>query len=109
MAKSSKSKGKSSKAPGVRPLGGRILVKRLDPEEVTGGGIILPDSAREKPQKGTVIALGDGRELSDGGRAEFQVKKGDTVLFRSYAGTEIKVGGEELMLMEEDDVLAVIS
>ena len=107
MAKSSKSK--SNKKKTIRPLGGRMLVKRMDPEAVTSGGIILPDSAQEKPQKGEVIALGDGRELADGGRAEFQVKKGDTILFRSYAGTEIKVDGVELMLMEEEDILAVIS
>jgi len=109
MAKSSKSKSKSTKKLVIRPIGGRILVKRLEPEEVTTGGIILPDSAKEKPQKGKVIALGDGRELENGKLADFQVKKGDTVLFKSYAGTEVKVGGEELMLMEEEDVLAIIS
>ncbi len=116
MAKSSKAKSKKSKASkkkssdkaAVRPLGGRILVRRLEPEEVTDGGIILPDAAKEKPQKGKVIALGDGRELADGSRADFQVKKGDTVLFKSYAGTDVKVEGEELMIMEEEDVLAII-
>ena len=109
MAKSSK-KSKKSKTgkPKIRPLGEKILIKRLDPEEVTSGGIILPDSAREKPQKGTVIEVGDGRELADGTRAAFQVKKGDQVLFASYSGTEIKVGDEELMLMDEGEILAIL-
>ena len=92
----------------ITPLNDKILVKRRGAEEVTKGGIVLPDTAKEKPREGEIIALGDGARLDDGGRAEFQVKVGDRVLFSSYAGTEIKVGGEELLIMTEDDVLAVI-
>ncbi len=92
----------------IRPLGEKVLIKRLEAEEKTKGGIVLPDTAKEKPQKGTVIAVGDGRLLKDGKRAEFQVAKGDTVLFASYAGTEIKVDGQEYMLMDESDILAVV-
>ena len=92
----------------ITPLNDKILVKRRGAEEVTKGGIVLPDSAKEKPREGEIVALGDGARLDDGGRAEFQVKVGDRVLFSSYAGTEIKVGGEELLIMTEDDVLAVI-
>ena len=93
----------------VRPLGDRILVKRLEAEETTAGGIVLPDTAKEKPQKGKILAVGDGKLLEDGSRADFQVKVGDTVLFASYAGTEIKVDAEELMLMDESEVLAIIA
>ena len=100
---------KSACTPKIRPLGGKILIKRMEAEETTKGGIVLPDAAKEKPQKGTVLALGDGKLLDDGTRAEFQVKKGDTVLFTSYAGTEIKVSGEEYMLMDESDILAILS
>ena len=92
----------------VKPLGDRVLVKRLDAEEVTKGGIILPDTAKEKPREGRVIALGDGRLLDDGKRADFQVKKNDRVIFSSYAGTEIKVEGEELLILGEDDILAIV-
>jgi len=92
----------------IRPLGEKVLIKRLEAEEKTKGGIVLPDAAKEKPQKGTVLAIGDGKLLKDGTRGAFQVKKGDKVLFSSYAGTEIKVDGEELMLMDESDVLAVL-
>ena len=95
-------------APKIRPLGEKVLIKRLEAEDKTKGGIILPDNAKEKPQKGTVLAVGDGRLLKDGKRAEFQVAKGDKVLFASYAGTEIKVGTEEYMLMDETDILAVL-
>jgi chaperonin GroES len=113
MAKSSKKKStKKAKAkakkPKIRPLGEKVLIKRLDPEEVTSGGIILPDSAKEKPQKGTVLAVGDGRALDDGSRADFQVKVGDKVLFSSFAGTDIKVEGDELVLMDESDILAIL-
>jgi len=100
---------KRKAAPKIRPLGGKVLVKRLEAEEVTRGGIVLPDSAKEKPQKGTVLALGDGKLLDDGSRADFQVKKGQKVLFTSYAGTEIKIDGEEYMLMDESDILAILS
>lgn len=94
--------------PKIRPLGEKVLIKRLEAEEKTKGGIVLPDAAKEKPQKGTVLAVGDGKLLKDGKRASFQVKKGDKVLFASYAGTEIKVDGEEYMLMDESDVLAIL-
>ena len=92
----------------IRPLGDRVVVKPLEAEETTKGGIILPDTAKEKPQKGTVLAVGDGKMLKDGKRAAFQVAKGDKVLFASYAGTEIKIDGEDYMLMDESDVLAIL-
>ncbi len=94
--------------PKIRPLGEKVLIKRLEAETKTKGGIVLPDNAKEKPQKGTVLAVGEGKLLDDGTRAKFQVKVGDTVLFTSYAGTEIKIDGEEVMLMDESDVLAVL-
>ena len=92
----------------IRPLGEKVLVKRLEAEETTRGGIVLPDTAKEKPQKGNVLAVGDGKLLDDGTRAKFQVKVGDTILFTSYAGSEIKVDGEEMMLMDESDILAIL-
>jgi len=95
-------------APKIRPLGEKVLIKRLEAEEKTKGGIVLPDTAKEKPQKGTILALGDGKLLDDGTRTAFQVKVGDKVLFASYAGTEIKVEGTEYMLMDESDILAVL-
>lgn len=110
MAKTSTATKKSStgSAPKIRPLGEKVLLQRLEAEEKTKGGIVLPDTAREKPQRGKVLAVGDGKVLDDGSRAGFQVSKGDIVLFASYAGTEIKVGGEEYMLMDESDILAVL-
>jgi len=95
-------------APGIRPLGEKVLIKRLEAEERTSGGIVLPDTAKEKPQKGNVLAVGDGKLLKDGSRAALQVSKGDKVLFASYAGTEIKLGGEEYILMDESDILAIL-
>ena len=92
----------------ITPLNDKILVKRLEAAEVTKGGIVLPDAAKEKPREGKIIALGDGARLDDGGRAEFQVKVGDRVIFSSYAGTEIKVGGEDFLILGEDDVLAIV-
>ena len=92
----------------VKPLGDKILVKRLETESKTKGGIVLPDAAKEKPAEGKVIAIGEGKLLDSGERSEFQVKKGDRILFSSYAGTEIKVAGEEFLILSEDDVLAVI-
>lgn len=92
----------------TRPLGEKILVKRLEAEGKTAGGIVLPDSAKEKPKEGKVIALGDGKLLDSGERAKFQVKKGDRVVFSSYAGTEVNIDDEEFLLMSEDDILAVI-
>ena len=92
----------------VRPLGDKLLVKRLDAEDVTKGGIVLPDAAKEKPKEGKIIAIGDGRVLDSGERSKFSVKKGDRVLFTSYAGTEVKVGGQEYLVMREEDILGVI-
>ncbi|MCC6422954.1 MAG: co-chaperone GroES [Phycisphaerales bacterium] len=92
----------------LRPLGDKILVKRLEAESKTKSGIVLPDSAKEKPKRGTILAIGDGKRLDNGERAPFSVKKGDQVIFTSYAGTEIKVDGEELMIMSEEDVLAIV-
>ncbi|TET37174.1 MAG: co-chaperone GroES [Planctomycetota bacterium] len=92
----------------VRPLGANVLVKRIEADGVTKGGIVIPDSAKEKPREGKVIELGDGRLLEKGGRAEFQVKKNDSILFSSYAGTEVKIEGEEYLIMSEDDILAII-
>ncbi len=93
----------------VQPLQDRILVRRLDEEaEATSGGIILPDSAKEKPQEGEVIAVGPGRVTDDGKRQEVDVKEGDRILFAKYAGTEVKIEDEELLIMREDDVLAVV-
>jgi chaperonin GroES len=92
----------------TKPLGEKILVKRCEAVEKTAGGIVLPDAAKEKPKEGKVIALGDGKLLDSGERAKFQVKKGDKVVFTSYAGTEIDIDGEEYLLMAEDDILAII-
>lgn len=92
----------------TKPLGEKILVKRFDAVEKTAGGIVLPDAAKEKPKEGKIIALGDGKLLDSGERAKFQVKKGDKVVFTSYAGTEIDIDGEEYLLMTEDDILAII-
>jgi len=92
----------------IRPLGDKVIVKRVEAEEKTAGGIVLPDSAKEKPKRGIVLAVGNGRLLDDGTRSEMQVSKNDEVLFTSYAGTEIKVDGEEYMIMDESDILGVI-
>jgi chaperonin GroES len=92
----------------LRPLGDKILIKRVEAESKTKSGIVLPDSAKEKPKRGKIISLGDGKRLESGERAPWNVKKGDEVIFTSYAGTEIKIDGEELMIMSEDDVLAIV-
>ena len=92
----------------LRPLGDKILVKRLEAETKTKSGIVLPDSAKEKPKRGKVISVGEGKRLDTGARAPLNVKKGDEVIFTSYAGTEVKIDGEELMIMSEDDVLAIV-
>ncbi len=92
----------------IRPLGDKVLVKRIEAEAVTAGGIVLPDSAKEKPKRGRIQAVGDGKLLDTGERAKLQVKKGDEVLFTSYAGTEVKVSGEELIIMDESDILAIL-
>lgn len=93
----------------IRPLGDKVLIKRLEAEEKTAGGIVLPETAKEKPKKGKVIAVGDGKQLESGEKAPLQVSVGDTVLFGSFAGTEVTVEGEEYVLMSEDDILAVLS
>ena len=95
-------------APKIRPLGEKVLIERMEAEETTRGGIVLPDTAKEKPQRGTVLAVGDGKMLDDGTRAASQVRKGDKVLFASYGGTEIKVEGDEYLLMDESDILAIL-
>jgi chaperonin GroES len=92
----------------VVPLNDKIVVKRLEADEKTSGGIVLPDSAKEKPRQGKVLSVGDGKLLENGKRASFQVKEGDKVLFTSYAGNEVTVDGEEYLIMSEDDVLAVV-
>jgi chaperonin GroES len=92
----------------IRPLGDKVLVQRLEAEAVTAGGIVLPESAKEKPQRGTIISVGDGKLLDDGKRAKLSVKKGDEVLFTSYAGTEIKLDGEEYLIMDESGIMAIV-
>lgn len=92
----------------VVPLNDKIVVKRLEAEEKTAGGILLPDTAKEKPKQGKVLSVGDGKLLENGKRAPFQVKEGDRVLFSAYAGNEVNVDGEEYLIMSEDDILAVV-
>jgi len=92
----------------VAPLNDKILVQRLEAEDKTAGGIILPDTAKEKPKQGKVLSLGEGKLLDTGKRAAFQVKAGDRVLFTSYGGNEITVDGKEYLIMTEDDILAVV-
>ncbi len=92
----------------VRPLADRILVKREEPSETVRGGIIIPDTAKEKPQEAKVIEVGPGRLDEDGKRMALEVKKGDRVLMGKYAGTEVKIDGEDHLILREDDVLAVI-
>ncbi|MBL8693858.1 MAG: co-chaperone GroES [Planctomycetes bacterium] len=100
---------KTKSAINIKPLGDRILVKRVEAEEKTKGGIVLPDTAKEKPREGMVLALGEGRLLDDGKRAPFSVKVNDRVLFSSYAGTEVKWDGEEYLILGEDDILGVFA
>lgn len=92
----------------VVPIGSNIVVKRLEAEEQTAGGIILPDSARERPRQGRVLSVGDGQQLKNGKRAPALVKEGDRVLFSGYAGSEVEVDGEELLILNEEEILAVI-
>lgn len=92
----------------LKPLADRIVVSRLEAEEKTPGGIVLPDTAKEKPKQGKVVAVGEGKILDDGKRKPISVKKGDRILFESFAGTEVKVEGKEYLIMREDDVLAVV-
>jgi chaperonin GroES len=97
-----------TKSATVTPLGDRVLVKRVEADEKTKGGIILPDTAKEKPREGVVISVGNGKQLDNGTRQAMSVKPKDRVLFSSYAGSEIKLDGEELMILGEDEILAVI-
>ena len=92
----------------VKPLDDRVLIKRLEAEERTSGGIVLPDTAKEKPREGRVVAIGEGKLLDTGKRSKLQVKENDRVIFSSYAGTEVKVNGEEYLILEENDVLAIV-
>ena len=93
----------------IRPLHDRILVKRIDEEETVRGGIIIPDSAKEKPQQADVIAVGNGRVLKDGSRQALDVKEGDRILFGKYSGSEVKLDGEEYLILREEDVLGILS
>src|SRR5512142_2027936 len=92
----------------LRPLGDKVLIKRVEAETKTKSGIVLPDTAKEKPKRGKIVAVGAGKRLDNGQRVACSVKKGDEVIFTSYAGTEIKLDGEELVIMNEDDILAVV-
>lgn len=92
----------------LKPLHDRIIVKRVEEEEKTAGGIIIPDTAKEKPQQGKVVAAGAGKFADDGSRRPLDVKEGDRILFSKYSGSEIKLEGEELLIMHEDDVLAIV-
>ena len=92
----------------IRPLGDRVLLQRVEAEERTAGGILLPETAKEKPKEGRVIAIGEGKLLDDGKRSTFSVKVGDRILFTAYAGTEVKYGGEEYLIMREEDILGII-
>ncbi len=97
-----------AKTPKIKPLGQNVLLRRLEAEEKTKGGIILPDTAKEKPKEGEVLALGEGELDKNGKKKDFQVKKGDRVIFSSYAGTEVKLDGEEFLILSEDDILGVV-
>ena len=92
----------------IKPLGDRILVKRIESEEMTAGGIFLPDTAKEKPQEAKIVALGTGGRDDDGKLIDFTVKVGDTVLISKYGGTEVKIDGEENLILSESDILAII-
>jgi len=93
----------------VKPLYDRLVVKRLEEEEKTKGGIIIPDAAKEKPQEGRVIAVGEGKVLENGQKSPLSVKVGDKILFGKYSGTEIKIDGDEHLILREDDVLAIVT
>ena len=93
----------------IRPLNDFVLVRRVEAAQTTKGGIVLPDTAKEKPKEGIILALGDGKLLDNGERQAFQVKPEDRVLFTSYAGTEIQIDGEDLLLLREEEILAVIA
>ena len=106
MATATKAKKKSKTK--LQPLGDRVVIQRDESEETTTGGIVLPDAAKDKPARGKIISIGDGKVLDDGSRSEFQVKPGDRVLFSSYAGESFTVDEEDLLLMREEDILCVI-
>jgi chaperonin GroES len=106
MATATKSKDKTTVK--LQPIGDRLVVKREESEGKTAGGIVLPDSAKDKPTRGVVVSVGDGRLLNDGSRGQMQVKVGDRVLFTSYAGENIEIGDEEYVLMSESEVLAIL-
>jgi len=109
MSTATKSKKPTGKgALKLQPLGDRVVLEREESQRTTAGGIVLPDTAKDKPARGTVVSVGDGKLLDDGTRSKPQVKAGDRVLFSSYAGDEFKIGDQELLLMREDDILAVI-
>ncbi len=93
----------------VKPLHDRVIVKRVEEDEKTKGGIIIPDTAKEKPVEGKIVAVGDGKIQEDGKKTPLEVKAGDRVLFGKYAGTEIQIDGEEHLIMKEDDIIAIIS
>jgi chaperonin GroES len=93
----------------LQPLGDRLIVEALEEEETTSSGIVLPDTAKEKPQEGTVVAAGSGRVLDDGTKVSMEVKAGDKVLYGKYAGTEIKIGDEEHLILSERDILGVVA
>ena len=95
-------------ATNVRPLNDKVLIERAKAEDKTKGGIILPDSSKEKPKEGKIVAVGQGRITDQGERVAFQVKKGDRVLFKSYAGTDVKIDGKDYILMSEEEILAVV-
>ncbi len=92
----------------IRPLHDRVIVKRMEGEDKTKGGIIIPDTAKEKPVEGKVIAVGSGKVLENGKKAPLQVKEGDRILFGKYSGTEVKIDGEEHLIMREDDIIAIV-
>lgn len=104
MATATKSKSKIK----LQPLGDRVVVERDSSEEITSGGIVLPDSAQDKPARGRIVSVGDGKLLDDGSRSELQVKVGDRIIFTSYAGEGFQVNDDELLLMKEDDILAIV-
>ena len=108
MATATKTKPKPKSKIKLQPLGDRVVLRREDSESTTAGGIVLPDSAKDKPARGTIISIGNGKLLDDGSRGGFQVKVGDRVIFTSYAGEGVNVDDDELLLMREDDILAVI-
>ena len=92
----------------IRPLADKVIVQRVEAESTTAGGIVLPDSAKEKPLRGKIIAVGEGKLLDDGSRAGISVKKGQQVLFTSYAGTDVKIDDKEYLIMDESDIMAII-